>query len=192
MKNGRAPFLTGAMARARVTGGSLPGTKLNDFGVAAFLPPTGNAGAALTLPEGSPTFSGARVRRARLVNSLRREAGKLRATEIPDGMAVCHRCDVPSCINVDHLFLGTIADNNADKLSKGRNVSHPGERNGRAILSAEQIAAIRADARKQVDIAREYGIRQGYVSRIKNGRIWRGQDDNEARGAAATPPAARG
>lgn len=41
---------------------------------------------------------------------------------IPPGMVVCHRCDVPACINPDHLFLGTHADNVADRHAKGRTV----------------------------------------------------------------------
>lgn len=39
---------------------------------------------------------------------------------IPSGMCVCHRCDVPGCINIDHLFLATIQGNTADKVQKGR------------------------------------------------------------------------
>lgn len=39
---------------------------------------------------------------------------------IPAGMFVLHRCDIPACFNVEHLFLGTQADNLADMTRKGR------------------------------------------------------------------------
>lgn len=66
----------------------------------------------------------------------------------PVGMCVCHHCDMPSCINPSHLFLGTIGDNNRDAFNKGRNKKvgvYPkqGIDNPRARYNEEQIRQMR-------------------------------------------------
>lgn len=89
---------------------------------------------------------------------------------IPVGLEVLHRCDNPPCCNPAHLFLGTQQTNCTDAKAKDRHAR--GERNGGAKLTADQVIAIRADGRRQIDIAANYGVRQTTVSEIKQRHRW--------------------
>jgi len=94
--------------------------------------------------------------------------------EIPDGMCVCHTCDNRACVNPAHLWLGTYADNHQDMVSKGkkaRNASF-GETNGNAKLTKEQVLAIRTASGLQRIIAKQFGVTQTVISRIKLRRAW--------------------
>lgn len=94
---------------------------------------------------------------------------------IPAKMFVCHKCDVPSCINPSHLFLGTQFDNMRDCAAKGRHKHqrHPelalGENNPNAKLTNKQVAAIRKDKRPYKAIAVAYGVTHGHIINIRCG-----------------------
>lgn len=85
---------------------------------------------------------------------------------------VCHRCDNPACVNPDHLFAGTRADNSRDMAKKGR--STIGEQNPMAKLSASDVLAIRSDASTSApDLAKQYGVSPETVRNYRSGRTWR-------------------
>lgn len=89
---------------------------------------------------------------------------------IPAGLFVCHTCDIPLCINPDHLWLGTCSDNTRDMIQKGRSRFRFSGAESR--LSDEQITAIRSrydSGERQKDIAADLGVSQGYVSMICSG-----------------------
>lgn len=93
--------------------------------------------------------------------------------EIPAGMCVCHRCDVPTCVNPAHLFLGTVQDNQADKTRKGRQAR--GRKNGRAKLSAEKVREIFAAhllGESKKSIARRYEVSDTLVRLVLRREIW--------------------
>jgi hypothetical protein len=91
---------------------------------------------------------------------------------IPVGLHVLHRCDNPSCVNPEHLFLGTQAQNMADKVAKGR--QRKGERVPSAKLTAEQVREIMASAGADTQraIAARFGIHQSTVSDIARRKRW--------------------
>lgn len=88
-------------------------------------------------------------------------------------LVVMHSCDVRHCVNPAHLALGTPRQNNQDALRKGRNkppqFSHPGEANGRAVLTEQQVLEIRASREHYQTLAKRYGVSPGTIYYARKG-----------------------
>lgn len=98
----------------------------------------------------------------------------------PFGSCVLHHCDNRKCVRPDHLFLGTVADNNKDMLQKGRarGGRFPGEMAPSAILKAGQVLEIRrrfVPGRRGdgTAAAREFGVSVQCIHAVLRRRTWR-------------------
>lgn len=94
---------------------------------------------------------------------------------IPEGHDVLHTCDNTCCINPDHLFTGTDADNVRDRERKGRGVRVTGEKHWKTKLTPKDVRDIRR-RRKAKETARsigkDYGLTVSGVSAIVKKRSW--------------------
>lgn len=96
---------------------------------------------------------------------------------IQDGRCVLHRCDNPACVNPEHLFLGTHADNAADRAAKGRGRNRVlrGEKNPQSKLTREavlQIHDLLASGATQRSLAARFGVGCTTITRIASGRSY--------------------
>ena len=101
-----------------------------------------------------------------------RTALKFSGVDIPDDMFACHKCDNPACVNPDHIFIGTCADNLRDMAEKGR--STHGEKNPNAKLCLNDVLLIRdlCKTQAQTVIAEWFGISSATVSCIHRRKRW--------------------
>jgi hypothetical protein len=92
--------------------------------------------------------------------------------KIPNGLVVRHKCDVKHCINPDHLEVGTIADNNKDKVIRGRERYLIGVDNPAAVLTEKQAIEIFKSISRREDLALQYKVSLSTIHAIKNGDNW--------------------
>lgn len=97
---------------------------------------------------------------------------------IPAGLHGLHRCDVPSCVNPLHVFIGTNLDNVRDSFTKGRayrrSVPRRGEQHPNAKLTEAVVLEVRAIPKggRVIDIARRAGVSVGTLHNLRKGKGW--------------------
>lgn len=96
--------------------------------------------------------------------------------EIPNGLFVCHHCDVRQCVNPTHLFLGTPKDNMMDAANKGRLAF--GERvGGKRKLTSEDVLKIREEyltpGLTQRAIAGRFNVTRAHIGYIVTRKTWK-------------------
>lgn len=89
---------------------------------------------------------------------------------------IMHTCDTPNCINPEHLKHGSVADNVADMVEKGRRVTVKGSNQPDAKLHESMIPDIRkrlATNESCTTIAKDYGVSDAAIRSIEKGRTWK-------------------
>ena len=89
-----------------------------------------------------------------------------------NGQVVMHSCDIPSCVNPDHLQIGTQSQNILDSYKRGRN-TQVGENNNGGHLDEERVRAIYLSEDSHVAAARKFGTTRKNVAAIRHGISWR-------------------
>lgn len=92
---------------------------------------------------------------------------------IPEGMHVLHHCDNPSCVNPDHLFIGTHQDNMADKTAKGRTNPLRGEECKSTKLTNEDALNIFNSKLSVPELSKAYGTSHTTIYTIRRGESWK-------------------
>jgi hypothetical protein len=95
--------------------------------------------------------------------------------EIPSGMWILHKCDNPSCVNPNHLFLGTHQDNISDMVFKGRHSYPVGEDSHLSKLTKDDVIKIKQlikSGKSQASIAKEFKVSKSAVKHISRERSW--------------------
>jgi HNH endonuclease len=137
--------------------------------------PEPNSGCHLWLGAVADTGYGKMIAFGQPKASAHRVSWILNKGPVPAGLWVLHTCDVRLCVNPEHLFLGTAADNTNDMMKKERHRTNPnlGVNNHNARLDDHAVRFIRASSDTGVDLAARYGVTPRVVYLVRNGQTWR-------------------
>ena len=91
--------------------------------------------------------------------------------KIPNGVLALHSCDIKSCVNPDHIFLGTQQDNMTDKVMKNRQAN--GEKHGMSKLTREQAFEAKFGTEKPSLLAKKFGCSAVMIRQIRSGMYWK-------------------
>jgi hypothetical protein len=92
---------------------------------------------------------------------------------IPAALDCLHHCDNPSCVNPDHLFLGTQDDNLKDAAAKGRIKRGNDHYNAKLTEAAvRRIRSLRESGAPATPLCEQYGISLQTVWRIVHRKTW--------------------
>lgn len=121
--------------------------------------------------------TGSRIDGTRKKVTVHRLSYMLSVGEIPEGMEVCHKCDNRSCINPEHLFVGTRQDNINDRERKGRNITKIGESNPAAKLTQKIVKECRElvyrNSASVVELAKKHSVCRKTMHNAVNGKTWK-------------------
>ena len=96
--------------------------------------------------------------------------------EIPSGKVICHHCDNPKCVNIDHLFIGTVLDNNIDKINKNRHNNPKGTKHFRASADEEVVVKVKKllkEINSPAKVAKTLNVPVHFVENIKYEKTWK-------------------
>lgn len=137
--------------------------------------PEPNTGCLLWLGAVKPTGGHGVIYAEHSEKFAHRAAWELANGPIPSELCICHKCDTPSCVNVDHMFMGTQTDNVRDMEKKGRRAR--GERVGAAKLTWDDVRKMRAryaaGGVTQSELAREFRVSGARAHEIVNYKSWK-------------------
>lgn len=95
--------------------------------------------------------------------------------QIPEGLEVAHSCDVRACVNPEHLWLASHAENMADMKAKHRQPT--GERNGTAKLTAASVSEVRRKYSlggvTHMELATSLGVTSSAIQLVVSRKAWR-------------------